>query len=107
MAAHSGGTDYGPWDQGSRFRLLNMSSPAIKKPKRDINSRIIDNRTGFEVAEFPEFYIMTRIEDNLDLSKVNPFYIEKALNIQVGLGTNTKRLRDGSLLIQCKTESQA
>lgn len=52
---------------------------------------------------------MARNNDNteLNLNKVNPFYIETALNQQAGPGTETKRLKDGTLLIKCMNELQA
>lgn len=108
----TGGPGYGPGDFGSRYRHLDYASdyPELKhKKSKPNNNKVIDNKTGFEVLSFPEFYIMSRNDENkeLNLNKVNPFYIETALNQQAGPGTDTKRLKDGTLLIKCKNEQQA
>lgn len=111
MAA-SGGSGYAPEDFGSRYRYLDDASdfPELKhkKSRRDTN-KVINNKTGFEMTAFAEYYVMSRNEDNreLNLGKVNPFYIETALNQQAGKETETKRLKDGTLLIKAKNELQA
>lgn len=114
MATASGGFDYGPSDDGSRFRrLLNYNPtefPELKpRANKRPNNKTINPRTGFEVHTFAEYYIMARNESDKtkNMDSINCFYIEKALNNHVGEGTIVKRLRDGTLQIKCKTERQA
>lgn len=105
----------GAKEKGSRFRFLppdvgDFPSLTVKQ-KRKTNSEVsfIDQKTGFKInkVEFAEYYVMRCTEPGKDLRKTNPFYVEIALNNQVGIGTSTSRLRDGSLLIQALNERQA
>lgn len=113
MATASGGLDYGPQDQGSRFRGLDdyTEYPEIqtKKKRHSNNNDVIDPKTGFIVCEkmFAEFYIMELIDNNNSFERISPFFIEKALTSYIGQQHETKRLRNGSLLIKCKNEKQA
>lgn len=109
MATASGG------EGGSRFRFLQteMDFPALGKTnnKRKPNEEItyIDRNTGFKVTkvDYAEYYVIRCETQNKNFNKTSPFYIEIALNNQVGHGTDTKRLRDGTLLIKAKNDNQA
>lgn len=115
MATASGGGDYDPDDRGSRFRGLDNYTdfPKIqsKKPRHgQVNNEAIDSRTGFILAEktLAEFFIVERIDSNKKtFEEVSPFFIEKALTNHIGDNHETKRLRNGSLLVKCKNDKQA
>lgn len=114
MESASGGTEYGPQDRGSRFRGLDDYSeyPKIQSKKKRNNTNIndvIDPNTGFVLTEnsFAEFYIIERIDNNKSFEQVSPFVIEKALTSYIGAHHETKRLRNGTLLVKCKNEKQA
>lgn len=108
MASASGGTDYGPDDDGSRFRTLDTGCfPPIEKRQRKRNITVIDPRTGFVLLDkqLGEFWIV-KSADNRSLEKVSCFFLGKALTNHIGDGHVTKRLRDGSLLVKCKNDTQ-
>ena len=89
--------------------LDSTSFPVIpSKKQRKRSNEIIDPLTGFIVQkqDFAEFYVMAHAVEGKDLDRASPFLIEKALSNSVGSGTITKRLRDGTLLIQVANESQ-
>lgn len=108
MASASGGTDYVPLEQGSRFRSLDSDFPPILRKQRKRNITNIDPRTGFVLADkvLGEFFVMKNIDKSASFEKVSPFFINKALNNHIGDGHITKRIRDGSLLIKCKNDTQ-
>lgn len=108
MASASGGTDYGPFDNGSRYRNLDCDFPPIQKKQRKRIFTAVDPRTGFVLVDkvFGEFYVMKNIDKSASFEKVSPFFINKALNNHIGDGHVTKRIRDGSLLIKCKNDIQ-
>lgn len=109
MATASGG------EGGSRFRFLPTDSdfPVLTKhhQKRKTNEEItyIDRSTGFKITkvEFAEYFTVCCAAENSNFNKISPFYVELALNTHVGIGTDTKRLRDGTLLIKAKNDAQA
>lgn len=57
------------------------------------------------VAGFPESFIMRHADKNNDLKKASCFLINKALDTRIGTGWDTKRLRDGTLLIKIQIKS--
>lgn len=110
MAAASGGDG----ELGSRYRNLTddyTEYPLLQKQNtRKRNETNITQQlfgTKSKRTEYAEYYIIKNADAGKDLSKVSPFYIEKALTHTVGTGTITSRLRDGSLLIKCKNDLQA
>lgn len=113
MASASSGINCGPMDRGSRFRGLDdfTEYPEIhpKKKRQHNNNDCIDPKTGFTVIEklYAEFYIIERTEDNKSFEQVSPFLIEKALTSFIGAQHETKRLRNGTLLVKCKNDKQA
>lgn len=114
MTSASGGTSCGPMDRGSRFRGLDdyTEYPEIQTKKKRLhnnNNECIDPKTGFAVTEklYAEFYIVERSEENKSFEQVSPFFIEKALTSHIGPHHETKRLRNGTLLVKCKNDKQA
>lgn len=113
MASATGGKDF--LDRGSRFRGLDNytdypSLQTTQKKRKNNGFESIDPKTGFLVPEknFAEYYIVQRIDsNNATFENLSPFFVQKALTTQIGANHETKRLRDGTLLVKCKNDKQA
>lgn len=115
MASASGGMDIDMEDRGSRFRgLENLTTfpdlePNYKKKRlNQNNNNVIDPKTGFVSQEktYGEFYVIEKL-DKTSFETTSPFFVEKALTTQIGSDHETKRLRNGTLLVKCKNDKQA
>lgn len=114
MASASGGMDYSSSDRGSRYRDLEINGypelQAKNKKRKNNGHHLIDPKTGLQITDkdLPEFFIVKRIDnDNKSFATVSPFFIEKALTQQIGQQHETKRLRDGTLLVKCINDKQS
>ena len=69
----------------------------------DNNDSDSDNERFLNDLNFPQFLVVSSTSEDLPLLKLSPFAIQKAF---VGIAGNglksTKRLRDGSFLIECE-----
>lgn len=107
MASASSGFVYDPSDRGSRHRILDDLNHFPEIPHKKTRKTASDFTNQYQKTDFAEYYIISHAHEGKDLNKVSPFFIEKALDINAGPGTKTKRLRDGTLLVQCKSENQS
>lgn len=118
MSAASSGVDLDP-NYGSRFRDLcpsdfpDLASPKTKRSRQTNKpSSPLIGKPSFPFAQdaptgFPEFFIIKHIEPNKDLKNASCFLINKAIEIHIGAGSITKRLRDGTLLTKVISKKQA
>lgn len=118
MSAASSGVGLDP-DNGSRFRTFcpsdfpELASPETKRPRQTSKpSSPLTRKTSYPFAQdaptgFPEFFIIKQIEPNKDLKNASCFLINKAIEIHIGAGSTTKRLRDGTLLTKVTSKKQA
>ena len=89
--------------------------PQIKKKKR---KKITDNdqdsdldseneRSYNSCNNWPWFLVVESSSDDLPLSKLSPFAVQKGFQAVAGTLKSIKRLRDGSFLVECAKRAQA
>ena len=65
-----------------------------------------DNERSYNPCNnWPRFLVVESSSDDLPLSKLSPFAVQKGF--QAGTLKSIKRLRDGSFLVECARKSQA
>ena len=55
---------------------------------------------------FPSFIVIESEDESKPMSKVSPFIIEKQIQSILGTPKSVKKLKDGNLLVQCRTKKQ-
>ena len=55
---------------------------------------------------WPRFLVVDSSSDDLPLSKLSPFAVQKGFQAVAGTLKSIKRLRDGSFLVECARKSQ-
>nr|CAD7201810.1 unnamed protein product [Timema douglasi] len=55
----------------------------------------------------PRFLVMSRVENNEDLKRVSPFILERVINGAAKSEVSIIKLRDGTIMIQTKTDTQS
>ena len=84
--------------------------PTNKKRLRD-NDQDSDsdyeNERSYNCNNWPRFLVMESSNDDLPLSKLSPFAIQKGFQAVAGTLKSIKRLRDGSFLVECGKRAQA
>ena len=85
-------------------------APTNKKRLRD-NDQDSDsdyeNERSYNCNNWPRFLVMESSNDDLPLSKLSPFAIQKGFQAVAGTLKSIKRLRDGSSLVECGKRAQA
>ena len=85
-------------------------APTNKKRLRD-NDQDSDsdyeNERSYNCNNWPRFLVMESSNDDLPLSKLSPFAIQKGFQAVAGTLKSIKRLRDGSFLVECGKRAQA
>ena len=56
---------------------------------------------------WPRFLVVESSSDDLPLSKLSPFAVQKGFQVVAGTLKSIKRLRDGSFLVECGKRAQA
>ena len=80
-------------DYGTTTRILTLTL----KNERCYNS----------YNNWPRFLVVESSGDNLPLSKLSPFAVQKGFQAVAGTLKSIKRLRDGSFLVECGKRAQA
>ena len=80
-----------------RLRNNDQDSDSDSDNERSYNS--YNNR--------PRFLVVESSSDDLPLSKLSPFAVQKGFQAVAGTLKNIKRLRDGSSLVECGKRAQA
>ena len=79
-----------------------------KRNRPNDNDSDSDNEIFLNDSNFPRFLIMSSTSEDFPLTKLSPFAIQKAFIGIAGNGLkSTKRLRNGSFLIECVKKHQA
>ena len=80
-----------------------------KQRVRDDDSDIDSDNEMFMKSEtnWPRFLIIESASEDLPLQKLSPFAVQKGFQAIAGTLKNTKRLRDGSFLMECGKRAQA
>lgn len=104
---------------GSKFSILSdpaLQFPSLNPPKRKrdlaefVAHNFFDkNKRLEELQDGPKFLIIKRNEQNKEvtLKTVSCFLIDKAIQTFAGTVKSTKRLRDGTLLVETMNKLQA
>ena len=85
-------------------------APTNKKRLRD-NDQDSDsdseNERSYNCNNWPRFLVVESSSDDLPLSKLSPFAVQKGFQAVAGTLKSIKRLRDGSFLVECGKRDQA
>ena len=86
-------------------------APINKKRLRDIDQDLdsdSENKRSYNsYNNWPRFLVVESSNDNLPLSKLSPFAVQKGFQAVAGTLKIIKRLRDGSFLVECGKRAQA
>ena len=86
-------------------------APTNKKRLQDNNqdsdSDFENKRSYNSCNNWPRFLIVESSSDDLLLSKLSPFAVQKGFQAVAGTLKSIKRLRDGSFLVECARKLQA
>ena len=66
-----------------------------------------ENERSYNCNNWPRFLVVESSSDNLPLSKLSPFAVQKGSQAVAGTLKSIKRLRDGSFLVECGKRAQA
>ena len=66
-----------------------------------------DNELFFMKDNLPRFIVVQSASEERPLSKLSPFAVQKGFQAIAGTLKSTKRLRDGSFLVDCSRRAQA
>ena len=86
-----------PTNKIKRLRNNDQDSDSDSDNERSYNS---DNN-------WPRFLVVESSSDDLPLSKLSPFAVQKGFQAVAGTLKSIKRLRDGSFLVDCGKRAQA
>ena len=86
-------------------------APTNKKRLRDndqdSDSDSENERSYNSCNNWPRFLVVESSSDDLPLSKLSPFTVQKGFQAVAGTLKSIKRLRDGSFLVECGNRAQA
>jgi len=86
-------------------------APINKKRLRDIDQDLdsdSENKRSYNsYNNWPRFLVVESSSDDLPLSKLSPFTVQKGFQEVAGTLKSIKRLRDGSFLVECGKKVQA
>ncbi len=86
-----------PTNKNKRLRDNDQDSDTDSDNERSYNS----------CNNWPRFLVVESSSDDLPLSKLSPFGVQKGFHAVAGTLKSIKRLRDGSFLVECARKSQA
>ena len=67
----------------------------------------MDNEIFLTKDNWPRFIMVKSASEERPLSKLSPFAVQKGFQAIAGTLKSTKRLRDGSFLMECSRKTQA
>ena len=76
------------------------------RPDDDLDSDS-DNELFLTNDNWPRFIVLSSASEEKPLSKLSPFAVQKGFQAIAGTLKSTKRLRDGSFLVECSRRAQA
>ena len=80
---------------------------SIKRTRNDNLDSDSENELYITSDTWPRFIVMTSASEEKPLSKLSPFAVQKGFQAIAGTLKSTKRLRDGSFLVECSRRAQA
>ena len=89
-----------------------MASLAFLKSKKrtrteDDTDSATDNELFLTKDNWPMFIVVKSASEERPLSKLSPFAVQKGFQAIAETLKSTKRLRDGSFLVECSRKTQA
>ena len=81
--------------------------PKSKKRTRTDDKSDTDNELFLTKDNWPRFIVLKSASEEWPLSKLSPFAVQKGFQFIAGTLKSTKRLRDGSFLVECSRKTQA
>ena len=98
-------------DESTTFSMSSLSFPKNKKTKRtrtdDDSESDTDNELFLTKDNWPKFIVVKSASEERPLSKLSPFAVQKGFQAIAGTLKSTKRLRDGSFLVECSRKAPA
>ena len=102
-------------DESTSFQIWLPSLLQKKKKKRekkrtrtdDDSESDTDNEHFLIKDNWPRFIVVQSASKERPLSKVSPFAVQKGFQAIAGTLKSTKKLRDGSFLVECSRKTQA
>ena len=76
------------------------------RPDDDLESDS-DNEPFLTNDSWPRFLVLSSASEKKPLSKLSPFAVQRGFQAIAGTLKSTKRLRDGSFLVECSRRAQA
>ena len=76
------------------------------RPDDDLDSDS-ENEPFLTNENWPRFIVLSSASEEKPLSKLSPFAVQKGFQATAGTLKSTKRLRDGSFLVECSRRAQA
>ena len=83
----------------NKKRLRNNYQDSDSKSENEFSYNSYNN--------WPRFLVVESSSDDLPLSKLSPFAVQKGFQAVAGTLKSIKRLRDGSFLVECGKRAQA
>ena len=88
-----------------------MASSTFNKSMKRTRNDDLDSDSDSELYvtsdTWSRFMVMTSASEEKPLSKMSPFAVQKGFQAIAGTLKSTKRLRDGSFLVECSRRAQA
>ena len=96
----------------SKYGFLGFSKKQKnnnKKKKQELMMTYsdTDNKLFLTKNNWPRFIVVKSASEERPLSKLSPFAVQKGFQAIAGTLKSTKRLRDGSFLVECSRKVQA
>ncbi len=79
----------------------------LRNNDQDSDSDSENERSYNSYNNWPRFLVVESSSDDLPLSKLSPFAVQKGFQAVAGTLKSIKRLRDGSFLVECGKRAQA
>ncbi|WP_419612073.1 hypothetical protein, partial [Thiolapillus sp.] len=89
--------------------MASLAFPKKKKRTRtdDDSDSESENEIFFMKDNWPRFVVVQSANEERPLSKLSPFAVQKGFQAIAGTLKSTKKLRDGSFLVECSRKTQA
>ncbi|WP_293650849.1 hypothetical protein, partial [Thiolapillus sp.] len=89
--------------------MASLAFPKKKKRTRtdDDSDSESENEIFFMKDNWPRFVVVQSADEERPLSKLSPFAVQKGFQAIAGTLKSTKKLRDGSFLVECSRKTQA
>ena len=87
--------------------MASLAFSKSKKRTRTDDKSDTDNELFLTKDNWPRFIVLKSASEEQSLSKLSPFAVQQGFQAIAGILKSTKRLRDGSFLVECSRRTQA